>query len=421
MRVDLAFGKSGLSLDMPNGRDFQILEPRWATPLDDPAAEIEKAVAGVSSLARGKQTVAISVCDITRPAPNKLTLPPLLRQLEAAGIHRDRITILIATGLHRPAPKFEIDEIVGPEIAARYNVVNHFAREIDQHRYLGDTRSGTPVYIDERYVSSDLHITLGFIEPHLMAGFSGARKLIAPGLAGEKTIKTLHSPRFMRDPRATEGSIVDNPLNNELWEIAGMAGHDYVLDVVLTKGKRIAAVFAGAPREAHARGVTYVQEKMTEWLPEVVDIAITTCAGYPLDLTFYQAVKGVTAASHIVRPGGIILLFAQCSEGPGAHEFAEMLKTWPDHKAFLDHISAQPVTVDQWQLEKLALVVREKEVWMYVPGVAEEYHSGLWGRLFATPEAALAALPPNQKIAVIPEGPYVLARVRQPELEHVYA
>lgn len=419
MRVELAFGKTGLNVDMPNGRDFQILEPRWATPLENPSLEIERAVAGVAALARGKRTAAISVCDITRPAPNKLTLPPLLRQLEAAGIERDCITILIATGLHRPAPKSEIDEIVSPEIASRYNVVNHFARELEQHRYLGETRSGTPVYVDERYVAADLHITLGFIEPHLMAGFSGARKLIAPGLAGERTIKTLHSPRFMRDRRATEGSIDDNPLNSELWEIAEMAGHDFVIDVVLTKGKRVAAVFAGAPREAHARGVRYVQENMTEWLTGPVDVAITTCAGYPLDLTFYQAVKGVTAASHIVKPGGIILLFAQCAEGPGAHEFAAMLRQWTDHEAFLRFILEHPVTVDQWQLEKLALVVKEKQVWMHVPGLPREYRESAWGRMFDSPEDAIAALPEGAKIAVIPEGPYVLARVREPELAGV--
>jgi len=419
MRVELAFGRNGLTLDMPNGRDFQILEPRWTTPLEDPSADIDQALTGIAALAAGKRTAAISICDITRPAPNKLTLPPLLRALEAAGIQRECITILIATGLHRPAPKSEIEEIVSPEIAARYNVVNHFARELEQHRYLGETRSGTPVYVDERYVSSDLHITLGFIEPHLMAGFSGARKLIAPGLAGEPTIKTLHSPRFMRDPRATEGSIDDNPLNEELWEIAAMAGHDFLLDVVLTKGKRVAAVFAGPPRQAHARGVRFVREKMTEWLPEPVDVAITTCAGYPLDLTFYQAVKGVTAASHIVKPGGIILLFAECAEGPGASEFAEMLKHWSDHHAFMDYISSHPVTVDQWQLEKLALVVRDKQVWMHVPGVPGEYHPSLWGRTFDSPQAAVAALPENARIAIIPEGPYVLARVREPELAAV--
>src|SRR5208282_507354 len=163
----------------------------------------------LTEMARGKRSAAISVCDITRPAPNREVLPPVLARLEAAGIPRQGITILIATGLHRPATEAEIREICGEEIAARYQVLNHHARELSEHRRLGSTAAGTPVYIDRRFVSADLHITLGFVEPHLMLGYSGGRKLIAPGLAAQESIKVLHSPHFMRDPCAAEGSIED--------------------------------------------------------------------------------------------------------------------------------------------------------------------------------------------------------------------
>jgi len=159
----------------------------------------------LASVIAGKKSAAISVCDITRPAPNSVVLPPLLKRLEAGGIARQNITIMIATGLHRAATEAEIRQIVGPEIAATYNIVNHDARKREDHRHLGTTRSGTPVWIDERFIRADLHLSLGFIEPHLMLGFSGGRKLIAPGLAAQETIKELHSPRFMRDPRSREG------------------------------------------------------------------------------------------------------------------------------------------------------------------------------------------------------------------------
>ena len=149
-----------------------------------------------------------------------MTLPPLLRQLHEAGIPVEGITILIATGLHRGATEDEIRTIVGPEIAAKYRVVNHDARALESHRALGTTSRGTPVYIDERFMAADLHITLGFIEQHLMLGFSGGRKLVAPGLAAQETIKVIHSPKFMREPLATEGSIAGNPLHAELLEIA---------------------------------------------------------------------------------------------------------------------------------------------------------------------------------------------------------
>ena len=251
----------------------------------------------LAELARGKRSAAISVCDITRPAPNRLTLPPVLRRLEQAGIPRDGITILIATGLHRAATDSEIREICGEEIAAAYRVVNHDARDLSSHRHVGSTKSGTPVYVDERFAAADLHLTLGFIEPHLMLGYSGGRKLIAPGLAAQETIKVLHSPKFMRDPRGVEGSIDDNPLHRELLEIARLVRHDFIVDVALARDRSIAGVFAGDPELAHANGVDFVSRVLLETLDEPVDAAITSSAGYPLDLTYYQCIKGVTAAS----------------------------------------------------------------------------------------------------------------------------
>jgi nickel-dependent lactate racemase len=379
--------------------------------------------APLEQLARGRQSAAISVCDITRPAPNRLVLPPVLERLEKAGIPRERITILIATGLHRPASEAEIREICGDSIAGSYRVLNHDARSLAEHRHLGATKSGTPVYIDERFVSAGLHITLGFIEPHLMLGFSGGRKLIAPGLAAQETIKVLHSPKFMRDARASEGSIDDNPLHRELLEIARLARHDFVVDVALGRGspgaRPICGVFAGEPVAAHRSGVEFVSQVMLETLDEPVDAVITTSGGYPLDLTFYQAIKGITAGAHIVKPGGKILLLAACQEGAGAAEFSRMLRESPSREEFLCRILNAPVTIDQWQLEKLALVAEKAEVLFYVPGLPREYHAALWGRAFPTAAAAVealtASLAPGVAIGVIPEGPYVLAKVGQAE------
>ena len=368
----------------------------------------------LSDLALGKRSAAISICDITRPAPNAKTLPPLLRRLAQAGIPSENITILIATGLHRPATQDEIREICGVEIAGSYRVVNHDARDLAAHRPLGSTASGTPVYIDSRFIAADLHITLGFIEPHLMLGFSGGRKLIAPGLASQETIKVLHSPKFMRDRRAVEGSIEDNPLHHELLEISRMARHDFVLDVALARDRSIAGVFAGHPERAHRSGVKFISEVMLEELEEPVDAAITTAAGYPLDLTFYQSIKGVTAASHIVKPGGHILLMAACEEGVGAPEVRRMVLQGGTDAEFLKRIENAPVTIDQWQLEKLALVTTRQHVLWYVPGVPAEHQDKLWGRCYPTVQSALAdmaaSLAPGARVAVIPDGPYVLGK-----------
>jgi nickel-dependent lactate racemase len=426
MRINFAFGKTALALDLPEGFRYQVLEARSAVPLADPDGAIERALdnpqAGppLKQLASGKRSAAISVCDITRPAPNRQVLPSLLARLESGGIHRERITILIATGLHRPATEGEIGEICGKWVVENYRVVNHHARQLAEHCYLGETASGTPIFIDERFVSSDLHITLGFIEPHLMLGFSGGRKLIAPGLAAQETIKILHSPKFMRDPRVVEGSIEENPLHHELLEIARRARHDFLVDVALARGtgqRPIAAVFAGEPVAAHRKGVEFVSQVMLETLDEPVDAVITTSAGYPLDLTFYQAVKGITAASHIVKRGGRILLLAECAEGPGGADFSQMLATHLSDGDFMAEIERAPVVVDQWQLEKLALVTARAEVLYYVPGLPREYYAALWGKAYATADAAISALtsslPPNAHLALIPDGPYVLAQLRQ--------
>ena len=419
MRVDLAFGKTGISADLPEGFQYHVLEARSARPLADPERGLESALDApvgtppLVELARGRRTAAISVCDITRPAPNRQTLPHILRRLEQAGLRREDITILIATGLHRAATDAEIRQICGEETAASYRVLNHDARNLSQHRHLGSTASGTPVYVDERFVAADLHITLGFIEPHLMLGFSGGRKLVAPGLAAQETIKVLHSPKFMRDRRAVEGSTEDNPLHRELLEIARMARHDFALDVALARDRSIAGVFAGDPERAHRCGVEFVSKVMLETLAAPVDAVITSAAGYPLDLTFYQTIKGVTAAAHIVKPRGRILVVGACDEGAGAPEFREMLLEGAGDREFLERITSSPVIVDQWQLEKLALVTTERQLFYYVPGLPGEYHAKLWGRSFSSIDAAVAALtaglPAGANIAVVPEGPYVLA------------
>ncbi len=421
-KVRFEFGKSGIQLEVPEGLEYMMVEGRSAEPIGDPIAALEDALdhpigcPPLRELAAGKKSAAISICDITRPAPNSTTLPPLLRRLHEAGIAVESINILIATGLHRAATDAEIQRISGAEIASRYRIFNHDAKQLSDHRWLGSTRNGTPVYIDNRFMDADLHITLGFIEQHLMLGFSGGRKLIAPGVAAQETIKVIHSPKFMREPMATEGSTTENPLHAELLEIAGMARHDFMLDVTLTQSRSISGVFAGNAVEAHAAGVQFLKDTSLEPLPALADLVITSAAGYPLDLTFYQTIKGITAASHIVKPGGRILVIGECSEGVGSPEFARKLEAYAGHQHYLDEIRSAEVEVDQWQLEKLALVGLETELYFYTPGVTKLQIGALAANYYADLDAAIAAavdgLPPGSRVALVPEGPYVYARVQ---------
>jgi nickel-dependent lactate racemase len=420
MKTQFSFGKNGLEVLVPDKYVCQVVTSHTAPALDDVDAALAAALdhpigcAPLVELAAGKRTAAISVCDITRPAPNSTTLPPLLDRLHQAGIPVEGITILIATGLHRDATKDEIETILGPEIAASYRVESHDARDFAAHRALGSTRRGTPVYIDERFMAADLHITLGFVEQHLMLGFSGGRKLVCPGQAAQETIKVIHSPRFMREPMATEGSIEGNPLHFELLEIAAMARHDFMLDVTLTQNREISGVFAGEPVRAHHKAVAFLEKTSLETLSEPADVVITSSAGYPLDLTFYQTVKGITAAEHIVKPGGRILLLGECAEGIGGAEFADQLRALTGFQNFLDAIRETPVEVDQWQLEKLALVGVEHELFFYTPGVTKDQLGCLGPRLFSDINRAVAAvldgIPAGARVVLVPDGPYAYAR-----------
>ena len=421
MNIPLAFGRTGLTVNVPDRNLLKILTMQAAVAIEDPERKLRDALATpvgsdpLKTIARGKRDAVIVICDITRPVPNTLILPPLLEILGESGIPRERITILVATGLHRPSTPDELAQMVGIEILKRYRIQDHHARVLAEQRYLGDTRGGTPVYLDKIYCDADLKITTGFIEPHLMAGFSGGRKMIAPGCAGELTIKALHSPKFLEDPECREGSIDQNPLHRELLEIAGMAGHDFIVNVALDEKHRVTGIFAGDPLQAHAEGIGFVRSAVRATVPQPADIVITTSAGYPLDLTYYQAVKGMTAALPVVREGGMLILAAECAEGLGSREFTAMATRFSSGKEFVDSIMSNPVVIDQWQLEECAKAARRADVVLVSPRVAAEFDGKLFVRTSASIDETLREgfrrYGQEASVIVIPKGPYTLVDV----------
>jgi nickel-dependent lactate racemase len=421
MKIRLAYGRDGLEVEVPEKNLAKILTMKSTPPLVDPLGAINDSLfhpigsPPLGELARRAKSVCIVVCDFTRPVPNRLLLPPILGLLETSGIEKRNITILIATGLHRPSAPAELDTMFGADILRRFNIVDHRASVIEEQRSLGRTRRNTPVYIDERYCSADLKITVGFIEPHLMAGFSGARKVVAIGCAGEETIKTLHSPAFLDEPLCCEGSIGKNPLHHELLEIAHMAGHDFTIDVALDADKFITGVFAGHPQLAHAVGMEAVRNSVGDTLPEAADIVLTTCAGFPLDLTYYQAIKGMTAALPILKRGGVLILAAECAEGLGSERFVSMATRFRTPEQFEQWIHNNPVEVDQWQLQECVKATRIGEVVVVSSGIRPELQEKLFVQTAASVEEALERalhkIGPTASIAVIPRGPYTLVDV----------
>lgn len=421
MKIPIAYGKKGLEIEVPDKNLMKVLSMKGAVPVDNPRDALTAALkapiasAPFGKIAAGARSACIAVCDITRPVPNALLLPPLLEMLEGAGIQKEEITILIATGLHRPSKEEELVRLVGKNVREQYVVVDHHARVKEEHRFLGNTARGTPVWIDKRYCEADVKITVTSIEPHLMAGFSGGRKMVVPGCAGEETIKVLHSPAFLEDPRCSEGSLEGNPLHDELLSIAGMAGHDFIVNVALDEQGRVTGIFAGHPQRAHEAGVEHVRKTMTSTLERPADIVITSAAGYPLDLTYYQAIKGMTAALPVVKQGGTLILAAECSEGLGNAEFRRMATSFPSPAAFRDWILSNPVLIDQWQLEECAKAALWADVVLVADGIPEDDRHRLFVESAPSVEAALERgfkkHGKNAGVAVIPQGPYTLVAV----------
>ncbi len=422
MRIQLDYGRTGLMVDLPDDRVVGPLAIRPTQPLADPEAALARVLAqpsgtpALAELARGKRTACIVVCDITRPVPNRLLLPPMLRILEQAGIPRAGITILVATGLHRPNEGAELEELVGPEVANTYRCENHHGKVREEHTYLGTTPNDVPAWIDTRYIQAELKITTGLIEPHLMAGYSGGRKVICPGIAGLDTVKVWHGPRFLEHPKADAGIVAGNPVHEENTRIALMAGCDFIVNVCLDGQRRVTWVGAGDMIQAWEEGVRFVEQVVRVSVTEPLDIVVTSCAGYPLDTTWYQAVKGLTGALPVVKQGGTIVLAASLTEGLGSPEFQHLLADNPDLEAFKRRILGSDYFVmDQWQLEEFAKVVARCKVKVVTHGLTPETLRRCHVEPVATVEQAvadcLAEYGPSARVGVIPKGPYVLPYV----------
>lgn len=422
MRVHLDYGRTGLEVELPDRNLVKCLGYRPAPPLADPDRAVRESLLhpigspSLANLAQGRTSACVVISDVTRPVPNQVLLPPILSTLEQSGIPRDRILILVATGLHRPNDRDELIEMVGREIVENYRIENHHGRDRSEHAYLGESPRGVPIWIDNRYLSADLKITTGLIEPHFMAGYSGGRKLVCPGLAAIETIKVWHSPRFLEHPNARTGVLKDNPVHEENTWIARRAGCDFIVNTVIDAKRQILAVVAGDMEQAHAAGVKFVHNLVIDTLPDPVDIVVASSAGYPLDTTFYQSVKGMVAGLEIVKPGGTIILAAGISEGIGSPEFRGIFEEFPSLEAFMERILSDDYFVmDQWQIEELARVRRKARVIVVTDGLPRQTLCGLFVESAPSVESAVAAClaqyGPNATIAAIPKGPYVIAEL----------
>ena len=408
-----------MMVDIPDKNLVGPLSLQPVVPLGNPESSLDEKLKHPTGtlplleLARGKKSATILICDITRPVPNKLLLGRILPLLEEAGIPRESILILIATGLHRPNEGKEAEELVGSEILKNYRVENHHGKEQSEHTYLGESPRKVPVWIDTRYLDADLKITTGLIEPHFMAGYSGGRKLVCPGIAALETIKVWHGPDFLEHPKANCGSLQGNPVHEENTQIARMAGCDFIINVILNENREVTKIVAGDMEEAFYEGVAFLENVVKAPVTEPCDVVVTSSAGYPLDTTFYQTVKGLVGVLSILKPGGTIILTAEISEGIGSPEFQQTFQENDSLESFMQRILNEDYFVmDQWQTEELAKACRNATVVYVTEGLSSQELNGLFVESEETVEMAIAqALKKygeNARIAVVPKGPYVL-------------
>jgi len=424
MRVKLDYGKTGLEVELPDENVIGPLEIKSVAPLPNPTQTLQEklqyptASPPLLELAQGRKSVCILICDITRPVPNQMLLSVILPTLEQAGIPREQILILIATGLHRPNEGAELEELVGREIAENYRIENHHGKVLAEHTFLGDSPRGVPAWIDTRYVEADLKITTGLIEPHLMAGYSGGRKLICPGIAALETVKIWHGPDFLEHPKADCGFLEGNPVHEENTRIARMAGCDFIVNVTLDENRAVTSIVAGDMEAAFLEGVRFIEDVVKAEVAQPCDVVVTSSAGYPLDTTFYQAVKGMTGVLPIVKEGGTIVIAASMSEGIGSPEFEQLFEDNENLDSFMKRILGKDYFVmDQWQLEELAKVRRKAKVKVVSDGLSHEQLNKLFVEPASSVEQAVAdslnEYGPSARIAVVPKGPYVLPVLQQ--------
>ena len=424
MQVHLAYGRHGLSVELPDGCD--VVASRFIAGLEDEQAALQDALRHplgtrpLAELAKAGDKVVIVHSDITRATPNDRILPVILAELAAAGVAQQDITLLNALGTHRPQTDAELRAMLGDQVVDTYRCLQHNAFDDANLVAIGTTSRGNAVRVNRTYLDADVRILTGFIEPHFFAGFSGGPKAVLPALSGAESVVTNHSRTMIAHPVATWGVIDGNPIWEEMREVALMTRPTFLLNVTLNVNKQITGVFAGDMLTAHAAGRKFVREQAMVAVDEPYDVVLTTNSGYPLDQNLYQCVKGMSAAQQIVRKGGAIIMAGACQDGlPDHGRYAELLRTGGSPQGVLDMLAQPGFTAqDQWQVQIQAMIQQHADVYVYSDGLSDRQIEDALFRPCRNIEATLDMLieefGPDARVCVLPEGPQTVAYLREP-------
>ena len=417
MIVNLAYGRTGLPVEFPDDRTT-VIEPTWLDGLPDQAGAVRRALdhpvgsAPLRERVRRDQTVAISVCDVTRPMPSATVLPVVLEAL--SHVPADRIAIMIASGTHRATTRGELVEMLGADIVDHNRIVVHDAFDDAQLVSLGEVDGGVPVWLNRTWVEADVRITTGFVEPHFFAGFSGGPKMVAPGLAGFRTIMRLHDAEMIGSPQARWGVIEGNPIHDGIRAIAARSGVDFSVDVAINRDRRITHVAAGELFAAHGAVRAVVKRNAMQAFARPFDVVVTTNSGYPLDQNLYQTVKGMSAAAQVVKPDGVIVCASACADGyPDHGEYLDILTRRDSPDGLLEMINAPGHNRhDQWEVQVQAQIQQRADVLLKTDGLSADQvraaHLTPIDDVGAATVEALSRSGPDARVCVLPEGPQTI-------------
>jgi nickel-dependent lactate racemase len=421
MRIRLAYGRDGLDIDLPD-RAY-VIEPLDPPALPDERGAFEEAVRAplharpLSEQIAAKDTVVIVTSDVTRATPNERLIPWILDEL--AHVPAAQISVIVGTGSHRTTTPAEMVAMFGQATLDRVRVIDHDAHDPAQSTLVGETSLGAPVFLNTEYVKADKRIVVGFIEPHLYAGFSGGPKGVMPGIAGIETVNFFHNARMIGDPDTRWLNLEWSPVQAMAREVAALAPPDFLVNVTLDRQRRITGFFCGNYLSAHRAGCAFCMETATHEVPYRFDVVVTTNGGYPLDQNLYQCIKGLSAAQQIVKPGGTIVLCAECSDGFPEHgNFKDIVRERTTPQELLAMIEAPGYSrYDQWAAHSQALVLMHARV-AIKSTLPDDLIRAAMLEPVSDPAAAvreaLAHAGAGASCAVLPEGPYVIPFATDP-------
>jgi nickel-dependent lactate racemase len=419
-RIRLAYGTDGLLISVPEGTT--VVTPHHAPAVSDEVgavlAALEHPVSGqpLRELVPTGARVAIAVCDATRPQPRKPMLEAIARTLDGV-VRPEDVVVIIATGTHARSTDAQRRELLGDDVLKVWRVVDHDARDRASLVWLGAI-DGVPVWLNREWVTADVRITTGLVEPHFFAGFSGGPKMVAPGLAGLETVLELHSPARIAHRRATFGMVQGNPVHDPVRTIAATTGVTYAVDALVDDRQRITHVFGGPIAAMHAAACAAAHEVAMRPVDEPFDVVVTTNSGYPLDRNLYQSVKGMAAAAMITAEGGTIICAAECRDGlPDESAYARLLQGAPTIAAAASYLLEAGRTIpDGWQVQVQARVQARARVMLHaalpdsaVRGAHLEPIDDISGLL-----ADLHRRSNGTRICVLPEGPQTIPYLAAP-------